>query len=230
VSESDAGFYDALAKGLQAVTGDYVAYLNAGDLLHPTGFAVAAECMAMSGVDWVTAYNCVINERSHIVQCALPYRYRKELFECGAYGSLLPFVQQESTLWRRYLHAAVDFGFLANLRFAGDAYLWRCFASQCELHIVRGLIGSFRIHHGQISGRMDDYRQELASFSRTPHALERAQCLVDRALWAMPERIKLLANRSTLISYDHMGQAWRLPRRRGAASATPGMRAPGDRP
>src|SRR5436190_23887159 len=35
VSERDGGFYQALAKGLQRATGDYVAYLNAGDFLHP---------------------------------------------------------------------------------------------------------------------------------------------------------------------------------------------------
>ena len=31
ISEPDAGLYAALAKGLQRATGDYVAYLNAGD-------------------------------------------------------------------------------------------------------------------------------------------------------------------------------------------------------
>ena len=42
VSEPDTGFYAALAKGLQRVSGDYVAYLNAGDLFHAGGLAIAA--------------------------------------------------------------------------------------------------------------------------------------------------------------------------------------------
>src|SRR4051812_31871209 len=43
VSEPDGGFYDALAKGLQRASGDYVAYLNAGDYFHPAGLGVAAD-------------------------------------------------------------------------------------------------------------------------------------------------------------------------------------------
>ena len=166
----------------------------------------------MPGVDWVTGYAAVCNERSQVTQCWLPYRYRRDLFECGAYGTLLPFVQQESTVWRRSLHAEVDFGVLEKLRFAGDCYLWKCFASKCELHVVRGLIGSFRVHRGQISEREHEYRQELRSFSRTVAAWERARCVIDRVTWAAPERIKLLANRSTLISYDHRRQMWSRPR------------------
>lgn len=210
VSEPDEGFYAALAKGLQKTTGDCVAYLNAGDVLHPAGFSIAAECFGLPGVDWLTGYTAVCNERSQITHCGLPYRYRRNLFECGAYGTFLPFLQQESTVWRRELHAAVDFRVVERLRFAGDSYLWKCFASMRELYIVQGLIGSFRVHQGQISESMDEYRRELRSFSRPPNAPERLQGLADRAMWAAPERVKALANRSTLVSYDHARQAWRL--------------------
>jgi hypothetical protein len=97
---------------------------------------------------------------------------------------------------------------LERLRFAGDSYLWKCFAMVCELHVVRGLIGSFRVHQGQISERKDEYRQELRSFSRPASASERVQCLVDRVLWAGPERLKSWANCSTLIQYDQRRQIW----------------------
>jgi glycosyltransferase involved in cell wall biosynthesis len=212
VSEPDAGLYEALAKGLQRATGDYVTYLNAGDLLHPAGLGIAAECFELPGVSWVTGYAAVLNEQSQITHCWLPYRYRQKLFACGAYGTLLPFLQQESTVWRRTLHTSVDFSQLRALQMAGDSYLWRCFASVAELHIVRGLIGGFRVHRGQMSERVGQYRQELELFTHSPDGLDRLQCLADRALWAMPERIKLLVNRETLISYDHLGQAWRFGR------------------
>jgi glycosyltransferase involved in cell wall biosynthesis len=208
-SEPDSGFYAALAKGLQRATGDYVAYLNAGDLLHPAGLAIAAECFELPGVNWLTGYAAIYNEQSQLVRCWLPFRYRRPLFECAAYGTLLPFVQQESTVWRRSLQATVDFGALEKLRYAGDAYLWKCFATAAELFVVRGLIGGFRIHRGQISERLGEYRQELRSFSRASTPAERAQCLVERALWHLPERLKLMANQATLIHYDHERQAWR---------------------
>ena len=212
VSEPDSGFYAALVKGLQRSTGDYVAYLNAGDVFHPAGLGIAADCFELPGVDWLTGYAAICNERSQLTHCWLPYRYRRKLFECGAYGTLLPFLQQESTVWRRALHANVDFRFLEKLRYAGDAYLWKCFASVSELHVVRGLIGSFRVHRGQISERMQEYRQELGTFSRPMSPVERLRCLMDRAMWAAPERIKSLANRSTLILYDHLRQVWRVGR------------------
>ena len=208
VSEPDAGFYAGLAKGLQRATGDYVAYLNAGDLLHPGGLSIAADCFELPGIDWLTGYAAVCNDQSQIVQCWLPYRYRTQLFECGAYGSVLPFVQQESTVWRRVLHDTVNFEILSSLRYAGDAYLWKCFAGRAELNVVRGLIGAFRVHAGQISERLQDYRSELRSFSRPPSLPERLRCLADRTLWWMPEKGKLWMNRSTLIRYDHAQGAW----------------------
>jgi hypothetical protein len=32
--------------------------------------------------------------------------------------------------------------------------------------------------------------------------------MAERAFWHMPERVKALADRSTLILYDHSRQAW----------------------
>jgi len=208
VSQADAGFYDALAKGLQAATGDYVAYLNAGDYLHPEGLSIAADCLALPGVDWVTGYAVHYNERSQVTRVSLPFRFRRALFASGAYGSVLPFVQQESTVWRRSLHRSVDFDVLSRLRYAGDYYLWKCFATLAELTVVRGQIGGFRIHRGQISERMDAYRAEVASLCRAPSLGERLQALVDRALWKMPERFQALSD-ARLLVFDHATQAWR---------------------
>jgi glycosyltransferase involved in cell wall biosynthesis len=214
VSQPDGGFYDALAKGLELAAGNFVAYLNAGDLLHPSGLSIAADCLELPGVEWVTGYAAVLNDRSQITHCWLPYRYRNDLFGCGAYGTILPFLQQESTVWRRSLHKGVDFERLGTFHLAGDSYLWKCFASLAQLYVVRGLIGGFRVHAGQKSERLDHYREELRSFARKASPSERLLSLADRAVWAMPERVKLLVNRSTLIRYDHVRQEWNFAARR----------------
>ena len=216
VSQPDGGFYAALAKGLQSVSGDYVAYLNAGDFYHPTGLEIAAQCFALPGVSWLTGYGVVYNEASQVTQCSLPFRYRRALFACGAYGSRLPFLQQESTLWRRSLHETVDFAALARMRLAGDSYLWNCFAGRAEVHIVRGQIGGFRVHGGQLSERRTEYLAELASFSRAASLAERVRSAADRAAWWLPERLKCALNRSTMILYDHQAQAWSLADRHRA--------------
>jgi glycosyltransferase involved in cell wall biosynthesis len=210
ISERDTGVYAALAKGLQRATGDYVAYLNAGDFYHPAGLSIAAECFDLPGVNWLTGYAVTYNDQSQFTACFLPFRYRRRLFECGAYGTLLPLhLQQESTIWRRSLHTSVDFQFLQKLRLAGDSYLWKCFASASELCIVAGHIGGFRVHRGQLSERANEYRAELRSFSRAPSVIDRLQCLADGLFCAAPERLKTWASRSTLIFYDHVRQAWR---------------------
>lgn len=210
ISERDNGFYAALAKGLQKATGDYVAYLNAGDFLLPGGLSIAADCFALSGVDWITGYASGCNDRSQIDRSFLPYRFRRNLLQCGAYGTVLPFMQQESTLWRRRLHETVDFRVLEKLRFAGDSYLWKCFSAVCDVYIVRGLIGVFRVHKGQISEQMERYRSELRSCSRPMTLLDWLQCAVDRPLWSAPVRVKARMNRSTMIGYDANSDAWRV--------------------
>jgi glycosyltransferase involved in cell wall biosynthesis len=210
VSERDTGMYAALAKGLQRATGDFVAYLNAGDFYHPGGLGIAADCFELPGVNWLTGYAAVYNDKSQVTASFLPFRYRRRLFACGAYGTLLPFhLQQESTIWRRSLHASVDFAALQKLRLAGDSYLWKCFASVSELCVVSGHIGGFRVHPGQLSERADEYRRELESFSRRPSLADRVQCAIDRVWWAAPERVKARGSRPNLIVYDHARQAWR---------------------
>jgi glycosyltransferase involved in cell wall biosynthesis len=210
ISERDAGMYAALAKGLQRATGDFVAYLNAGDFYHPGGLGVAADCFELPNVNWLTGYAATYNDQSQLTACFLPFRYRRRLFDCGAYGTLLPFhLQQESTVWRRSLQASVDFAVLRQLRLAGDSYLWKCFASMSELCIVSGHIGGFRVHPGQLSERADEYREEIKSFCRAPSALDRVRALADRCYWAAPQRLKARASRSTLIYYDHVQRAWR---------------------
>ena len=138
VSEPDGGLYSALAKALPQATGDYVAYLNAGDFLNPHGLGIAEDCFALPGVDWLTGLSVTYNERSQLTACSLPFRYLPELIACGAYGRRLPFIQQESTVWRRSLQATLDFAVLSRLRYAGDAYLWSRFATVASLHVVRG--------------------------------------------------------------------------------------------
>jgi glycosyltransferase involved in cell wall biosynthesis len=210
VSERDTGMYAALAKGLQRASGDFVAYLNAGDFYHPGGLGIAADCFELAEVNWLTGYAATYNDQSQLTACFLPFRYRRQLFECGAYGTLLPFhLQQESTIWRRSLHATVDFNVLRQLRLAGDSYLWKCFASASELCVVSGHIGGFRVHPGQLSEHADEYRAEIRSFCRTPSARDLLQALADRAHWAAPERLRARASRAALIYYDHLQRAWR---------------------
>ncbi len=209
VSQPDDGMYEALARGLRIASGDVIAYLNAGDYLHPHAFAVVQELMdAHPEIRWLTGYEAIYNSSGAAVRFILPYRFRRRLLRCAAYGRFLPFVQQESTFWRRELMERVDFGQLSRLRLAGDYYLWRCFAESADLHIVSAHLGGFRLHAGQLSENQAEYLREMQSLASAPGAVDFALMLCDKILWYAPPLAKKWANRRGLHLYDHHAGRW----------------------
>jgi len=209
VSEADGSMYEALAKGLSATSGEVVAYLNAGDYYHPHAFDVVADIFESQPVSWLTGYNVIYNDHGAVTSVQLPFRYRRALFECGAYGRLLPFVQQESTFWRRDLNRHLDLRALAQLRYAGDSYLWTTFSRTEELHVVQAVLGGFRFHSGQLSENRDAYFAELRGFTRKSGFLDLALAGFDRAMWQAPAAFKKLFNADGLLRYDHKSGQWR---------------------
>jgi len=93
------------------------------------------------GTDYPSADGTCARDYIHVEDLA-----RAHLFACGAYGRMLPFVQQESTFWRRELHQHLDLQELSRLRYAGDAYLWTAFSRRAKLHVVQAALGGFRFH------------------------------------------------------------------------------------
>lgn len=212
VSEADRGMYDALSKGLKVVSGDAIAYINAGDLYHPGAFGVASEIFTSRLARWIAGYTVCYNERSQVVEMTLPYRYRRCLFECGYYGNGLPHVQQESTFWTADLLEQIDFEALAGFKYAGDFYLWRQFSQVTDLKVVKSHLGGFKYHAGQLSqetvGSASAYELELRTMVREPTARERAIAKVDRLVWSAPYKLKKRLSNSTFISYSQDLDAW----------------------
>jgi glycosyltransferase involved in cell wall biosynthesis len=209
-SRPDQGMYEALAGGLRRATGDVCAYLNAGDLYSVQAFDVVLDLFESGRVEWLTGLSVNYNERSQLVGVSLPYRYRNRLFECGLYGRVLPFVQQESTFWSTRLHRYVDFDRLARFRLAGDYYLWREFAAHAELKIVLSHLGGFRTHRGQLSQDLTAYREELSEIPglRRARPLDLAAASFDALLWVAPIAWKKRLNSQGLFCFDHDKQRW----------------------
>jgi hypothetical protein len=148
------------------------------------------------------------NEDGQTVAATLPFRYRQKWFGCGGYlGNPLPFVQQESTFWRRDLLNHIDFDRLRTFRLAGDYYLWHTFARHAPLSVLSAHLGGFRVHAGQQSSQLDAYIEEAQSFTGQPSPLNRIGMVLDKALWYAPLPLKQRLS-DDLYHYDHGSGRW----------------------
>lgn len=209
-SEPDGGMYEALARGLSRCTGEVVSYLNAGDVYAPTALDVVADVLeAFPRVRWLTGMRVACNEKLQVIEAVVPYRYRRALVAQGAYGRVLPFIQQESTFWGRELLATVDLPALARLRYAGDFFLWRTFARAADLVVVQAYLGGFTYHPGQRSEDVAAYRAELDALAEPLTIRGRLRAELDRRLWSLPPRLKKRLCGPALLQYDLATRRWR---------------------
>lgn len=207
-SEPDKGMYDALAKGLQRASGDIVAYLNAGDFYSKTAFDIVLDLFEHKQVRWLTGYNVHYSDKSYFLNVKLPFKYRRDFFSAGLYGTKLIFVQQESTFWDSTLNLSIDYKQLAAYKYAGDYYLWSRFAKECDLKIVEAYLGGFRIQKGQLSENRTAYLEEMSLVTVKPSLVQYAFAVFDKAMWYAPVEFKKRLNKDGLFRYDHERQAW----------------------
>lgn len=191
-SRDDQGMYDAIANRLPEAEGDIVAYLNAGDLYLPNALSTIVEIFRKHpAVDWLTGYRTKINQAGTIVNTDLPFKYKRLLINKGVYGRYLPFVQQESTFFKRSLIKNLDLEKLARCRYAGDYYLWHQFAEVAELRIVKAQLGAFRVHDNQLSGNISEYRGELKRLaSKGISVFDVPSILIELCCWCLPDYLK----------------------------------------
>jgi len=162
ISEKDEGMYDALAKGFRLVTGDVVAYVNSDDFYLPNAFSTVTEIFGgHPDVQWLTGMITGYNERGQIIDCLLPFRFDRAFIQKGICGTILPFIQQESTFWKRKLADNLDLDLLKKHKFAGDFYMWYTFSKNSDLYIIYSCLGGFRSRPEQLSKQRSKYLKEF---------------------------------------------------------------------
>ena len=209
VSEPDTGMYAALSKGLQLADGDICAYINAGDYYHKCAFDIVLDIMEEKNASWLTGYSLSYNEKSYAFPDYLPYRYRKAFFEHGLYGTVLPYVQQESTFWSSSLNSQIDYEFLSTLKLAGDYYLWLKFSQVSTLKIVAAYLGGFKTHENQLSKQRESYRNEVVKLTTEPNLLDFILAYIDKGiLYFVPNKIKKKMNNDNIFRFDLNLNKW----------------------
>lgn len=205
VSEPDNGMYDALVKGFNHATGDVYAYINADDFYQPHAFSTVMEVLEKrQDVKWVTGINATYNLHNQITDVVIPYKYSSDLIKKGLYnGKWLPFIQQESTFWRKELMQYIDYNYFSKLHLAGDYYLWYCFSSYANLDIISCILSGFRICKGQLSENLDAYRAEQKEFCDESNFIDILDAMVYKFKAHIPQRFM-----DYLIKYDFKCEKW----------------------
>jgi glycosyltransferase involved in cell wall biosynthesis len=213
LSGKDKGMYDAISKGFKVISGDYYAYINAGDIYSPYAFEIILEVFKNPTIKWATGIRVLLNESSQVIGARLPYKYRKSFIRKGYYGRFLPFIQQESTFWRSELNSLIDINYFSSLHLAGDYYLWKTFAKKNHLYIIQAFLGGFKIHRGQQSENAKAYKKELRQFARSNFLLILIDLpmIIVEGVFFLTDYYKTKLNKSTMITFDHGNNRWKTP-------------------
>jgi glycosyltransferase involved in cell wall biosynthesis len=208
LSEPDRGMYDALAKGFWQANGEILCWLNAGDIFLYGALSTVAEVFQKHPeTNWITGIHFWHLPGCRIIGCHIPPAYSSDLVGCGAYGRSLPYIQQESTFFRRSMLDGVSIERFREFKLAGDLYLWAGFAKRDRLTLVCAGLGSFCIHDGQLSEDKAAYWKEADTFLERVTFAARINILLQKTLKYAPIRFKKMAAGNTMLTWVK-GTGW----------------------
>ncbi|MFA6596666.1 MAG: glycosyltransferase, partial [Ignavibacteriaceae bacterium] len=163
-SKPDGGQYKAIQTGFEKTTGSIMSWLNSDDKLHPNAlYKIAYLFTFFPTVEWVTGRPSFWNKEGELtgIHEIMP-RWTRERLLAKKYND--PFIQQESTFWKRSLWEKAGGHLDTNLDLAGDLELWMRFFRHTDLYSFNALIAGWRNHGDQKALMfMDKYNQEAAA-------------------------------------------------------------------
>lgn len=145
VSEKDAGYADALAKGFDHATGDILCWINTGDLYLSGALDAARERIA-GDLDMIFGDDFYIGEDNRILSYSRGWV--PDLRAAMLYGGWTPL--QDACFWRRSLYQNIG-GIDRSLRYAADYDLFLRMALAGRTGYVPVTFSAFRRHAGQKS-------------------------------------------------------------------------------
>jgi len=165
-SEPDGGMYDAILKGFEKASGQWLAWHNSDDLYAPWCLATVAEFAAATDSRWLTGYAGCWDESGRLRYARPGGLYPRQLIHAGWFhAGLLGCLQQESTFFSREVFDKLtvdDVERVRSMRYAGDFLLWRLLAKHAPLEILPSVLGGFRRHGANLSVVNDEaYTREV---------------------------------------------------------------------
>jgi glycosyltransferase involved in cell wall biosynthesis len=208
MSAPDRGMYDALAKGFERANGEILCWLNAGDMFLNGALSTVAEVFQTHPeTNWITGMHFWHLPGCRIIGCFIPQAYSSDLIGCGAYGKRLPYIQQESTFFRRSMLGGINMERFRGFKLAGDLYLWHSFSKHDRLRLVMAGLGSFCIQEGQLSEDKEAYWREADTFLDRITLALRIKMLMRFPLSYAPLRYKRKLAGDAMLSWVK-GKGW----------------------
>lgn len=165
VSKRDRGMYDAINNGFGMATGDIFAWINSSDFYLTGAFNIMEKAFhKYPQINWLKGMTTSINEYAIIFHPGKCYLYDQTWIQKGVYGRDAYFIEQDSVFWRADLWRRSN-GIDANLKLAGDYYLWVEFSKFEKLYTIKAPVSCYMIHDGQLSQDMPSYKEECKKIS-----------------------------------------------------------------
>lgn len=162
--ERDAGIYSAVAKGIQKSSGEYVCYINCGDLFDPYFFATITNVKKQRPRGWYIGLPTSRGDDYTTNHIRGDFYTSSRLIRMGYHNGIHEhFLQQESIFWHRRFNDEIDLSRLSAFRLAGDAYMWLRFARVSEPVLLGISISGYTHHANPLSGNKEAYMQEFSS-------------------------------------------------------------------
>jgi len=154
--------YDAIVKGFNRVTGDIMCWINGDDKYYPDSFQTVSKIFnKYSNINWVKGVTDYIEKNGDIKKGRF-YIYKKNYITKGLYGSIGPYIQQDSVFWRNNMWNRSIEEELLKYKYAGDYRLWQLFSEKEQLYLFNKSVSMFRKGNNQIStSRRMEYYQEM---------------------------------------------------------------------
>jgi glycosyltransferase involved in cell wall biosynthesis len=163
VSEPDNGYADAVAKGFGHCKGEFMCWINSGDLLLEGALQAASEVLTETGADLIFGDDLHVDEQSRVIRHSRGHV--RSLKRMMLYGGWTPL--QDACFWRWSLYEEVG-GIDPNLEYAADydLFLRASWAGRCVY--VPKIFSAFRQHAGQksVSKALDYQRERLSCRQR----------------------------------------------------------------
>lgn len=219
ISEPDAGYADALAKGFARATGDVLCWINAGDM-YLSGALDSAGKLLADDLDMIFGDDFYIDEDNRVLSYSRGWV--SNLRTAMLYGGWTPL--QDACFWRRGLYQSIG-GIDRSLRYAADYDLFLRMALAGRAGYVPVTFSAFRRHAGQksVSGSAayeDERRRvrarEIGAFSAASmqkalyrginRAAMSARARLAPLKWRRPDLVGMRVTRLPCAVYWRAGQ------------------------